>query len=63
MSDDLDTVRLTVGNKIIEGWDSVRVTRSIERFPSDFSLGLMDYYPGLMISNWCRRGSPASAHR
>ncbi|MFM4236926.1 phage baseplate assembly protein, partial [Klebsiella quasipneumoniae subsp. similipneumoniae] len=29
-----------------EGWDSVRVTRSIERFPSDFSLGLMDYYPG-----------------
>jgi prophage tail gpP-like protein len=46
MSDDLDTVRLTVGNKIIEGWDSVRVTRSIERFPSDFSLGLMDYYPG-----------------
>ncbi|HCL6933326.1 TPA: phage tail protein [Klebsiella pneumoniae] len=46
MSDDLDTVRLTVGNKIIEGWDSVRVTRSIERFPSDFSLGLMDFYPG-----------------
>ncbi|EMO9494388.1 phage tail protein, partial [Raoultella ornithinolytica] len=46
MSDDQDVVRLTVGNKTIEGWDAVRVTRSIERFPSDFSLGLMDYYPG-----------------
>lgn len=46
MSDDQDVVALTVGNKKIEGWDSVRVTRSIERFPSDFSLGLMDYYPG-----------------
>ncbi|VTN15525.1 Mu-like prophage tail protein gpP [Raoultella terrigena] len=43
---DQDIVSLNVGGKIIEGWDSVRVTRSIERFPSDFSLGLMDYYPG-----------------
>lgn len=30
MSDDLDTVRLTVGNKIIEGWDSVV---SVQREP------------------------------
>ena len=42
---DQDVVSLTVGGKIIEGWDSVRVTRGIERFPSDFDLGLMDYYP------------------
>lgn len=39
---DLDVVSLTVDGKIIEGWDSVRVTRGIERFPSDFDLGLMD---------------------
>lgn len=43
---DQDIVSLTVGGKIIEGWDSVRVTRGIERFPSDFDLGLMDYFPG-----------------
>lgn len=43
---DLDVVSLTVDGKIIEGWDSVRVTRGIERFPSDFDLGLMDYFPG-----------------
>jgi prophage tail gpP-like protein len=43
MSDDLT---LTINNKIISGWDQVRVTRSIERLPSDFDLSLMDYYPG-----------------
>ena len=41
-----DEITLEVGGKIISGWDSVRVTRGIERFPSDFDLGLMDYYPG-----------------
>ncbi|MNP63112.1 phage late control protein GPD [compost metagenome] len=41
-----DVVSLTVGGKIIEGWDSVRITRGIERFPADFELGLMDYFPG-----------------
>ena len=41
-----DEVTLEVNGKIISGWDSVRVTRGIERFPSDFDLGLMDYYPG-----------------
>ncbi|EIV6705463.1 TPA: phage baseplate assembly protein [Klebsiella aerogenes] len=43
---DQEIVSLTVDGKIIEGWDSVRVTRGIERFPSDFDLGLMDYFPG-----------------
>lgn len=41
-----DTVSLTVNGKVISGWDTVRVTRGIERFPSDFDIGLMDYYPG-----------------
>jgi len=43
MSDELS---LTVNGKVLSGWDSVRVTRSIEQLPSDFELGLMDYYPG-----------------
>lgn len=43
MTDDLT---LTVNGKVLSGWDSVRVTRSIDRLPSDFELSLMDYYPG-----------------
>ncbi|QZN97361.1 phage baseplate assembly protein [Symbiopectobacterium purcellii] len=39
-----DELILTVENRAITGWDRVRVTRSIERLPSDFDLGLMDYY-------------------
>lgn len=39
-----DELILTVGNRSIKGWDRVRVTRSIEQLPSDFDLGLMDYY-------------------
>lgn len=43
MSDDLS---LTINGKVLYGWDSVRVTRSIEHLPSDFELSLMDYFPG-----------------
>ncbi|MBG6243172.1 MAG: phage tail protein [Candidatus Symbiopectobacterium sp. Dall1.0] len=39
-----DELILTVGNRSIKGWDRVRVTRSIEQLPSDFDLGLMDYF-------------------
>lgn len=41
-----DELTLTVGGKVISGWDRIRVTRSIERLPSEFDLSLMDYYPG-----------------
>ena len=41
-----DELTLQVAGKLISGWDQVRVTRSIERLPSDFSLSLMDEYPG-----------------
>lgn len=39
-----DELTLIVGGKSLKGWDRVRVTRSIEGLPSDFDLGLMDYY-------------------
>lgn len=42
----VDDLVLTVGNRSIVGWDEIRVTRGIERLPSDFSLSLLDYYPG-----------------
>lgn len=37
---------LETGGRAISGWDSIYVTRSIERLPSTFSLGLLDLYPG-----------------
>jgi len=43
MNDDLT---LTINGKVLSGWGSVRVTRSIEQMPSDFELSLMDQYPG-----------------
>lgn len=55
-----DDVSLTVGGKKISGWDSVRVTRGIERFPSDFDLGLMDYYPGSNEKQLVTEGSPCT---
>ena len=55
---DQEIVSLTVGGKIIEGWDSVRVTRGIERFPSDFDLGLMDYFPGSDQKQLVKEGMP-----
>lgn len=36
---DLDVVSLTVDGKIIEGWDSVRVTRVLSVFPLISILG------------------------
>ncbi|BBR20153.1 phage baseplate assembly protein [Klebsiella sp. WP3-S18-ESBL-05] len=57
---DQDVVSLTVGGKIIEGWDSVRVTRGIERFPSDFDLGLMDYFPGSDNKQLVEEGMPCT---
>lgn len=43
MSDDLI---LKVGDQKYGGWDSIRVTRGIERCPSDFDILLTERYPG-----------------
>lgn len=51
-----DELILKVGNRLIQGWDSVRVTRGIERLPSDFDLSLMDYYPGSDDKQLVKRG-------
>lgn len=42
-----DDVVLTVGGTSISGWQSVRITRGIERMPSDFDIALTERYPGL----------------
>ncbi|MGI4799376.1 MAG: phage baseplate assembly protein [Janthinobacterium lividum] len=41
-----DDVTITTGGKIIGGWQAVRITRGIERMPSDFDIALTELYPG-----------------
>jgi len=45
MSD--NDVTLTVGGTSISGWQSVRITRGIERMPSDFDIALAERYPAV----------------
>lgn len=42
MADDLT---LIVGGRMMSGWTSVRVTRGIERCPSDFDITMTELYP------------------
>lgn len=37
---------LALGQQQVHGWTQVRVTRGIERLPSDFDLGLTERFPG-----------------
>lgn len=41
-----DDLTITLGDLDITGWTDVRVTRGIERLPSDFNLGMTELYPG-----------------
>ncbi len=43
MADDLS---LIVGGRVLSGWSSIRVTRGIERCPSDFDIQMTELYPG-----------------
>lgn len=45
-----DQLSLIVGNRRIQGWQAVRVTRGIERLPSDFDLLMTERYPGELSS-------------
>lgn len=55
MADDLSIV---VGSQQISGWTSVRVTRGIERLPSDFQVELTEYYPENNSSITVQAGQP-----
>lgn len=37
---------LSVGGRKVSGWTDIRVTRGIERCPSDFEVGITETYPG-----------------
>ncbi|HEX3809611.1 MAG TPA: hypothetical protein VHW02_07890 [Rhizomicrobium sp.] len=40
-----EDLTLAVGGKKLSGWTRIRVTRSIERFPSDFDIELTELFP------------------
>lgn len=41
-----DGILLSIGDYMLSGWTSLRCTRGIERFPSDFELGMTELFPG-----------------
>jgi prophage tail gpP-like protein len=41
-----DDITLTINGQVISGWTNMRITRGIERLPSDFSLGMTELFPG-----------------
>lgn len=41
-----DDLSLIINGAVISGWETIRVTRGIERFPSDFSVEMTERYPG-----------------
>jgi prophage tail gpP-like protein len=41
-----DGILLSVGNYMLSGWTTLRCTRGIERFPSDFEIGMTELFPG-----------------
>jgi prophage tail gpP-like protein len=40
-----DDLTLTLNGQAISGWTDIRITRGVERLPSDFSIGMTDLYP------------------
>jgi prophage tail gpP-like protein len=59
MSDDLT---LTIAGQAMSGWTDIRVTRGIERLPSDFQIGLTELYPGELDKVIIAPGSPCTVH-
>jgi prophage tail gpP-like protein len=43
---DRDVVNLSAGGKVISGWKEIRITRGVDRVPSDFSFVMTEYFPG-----------------
>lgn len=56
MSDD---IALIINGASLSGWQSVRVTRGIERCPNDFSLAFTESYPGQSDPFLVHPGEPA----
>lgn len=53
-----DGILLSVGDYLLAGWTSLRCTRGIERFPSDFELGMTELFPGQARDVSVQEGDP-----
>ncbi|MBC9208879.1 hypothetical protein IBL26_18680 [Roseomonas aerophila] len=57
MHDDGELVLLVDGQRL-SGWQEIRVSRGIERIPSDFDISLTERFPGEMEAAIIRAGTP-----
>lgn len=55
-----DDLTLQIAGQAISGWTEIRVTRGIERLPSDFEIGLTELYPGELAKVVVAPGSPCT---
>lgn len=56
----MEELILTVGGRELSGWTEVRVTRGIERCPSDFQIGMTERFPGEPDSFVVQPGDPCT---
>lgn len=57
---DSDDLVLTINGQAISGWTDIRVTRGVQRLPSDFSIGLTELYPGELDQVLIQPGLPCT---
>lgn len=55
-----DDLTLTINGQVIGGWTEIRVTRGVERCPSDFAIGLTELYPGELDKVIIQPGLPCT---
>jgi prophage tail gpP-like protein len=53
-----DDLILVVGGRRLSGWTQIRVTRGIERVPSDFDIEMTENYPGELDVVTVKKGDP-----
>lgn len=51
---------LQISGQAISGWTEIRVTRGVERLPSDFEIGLTELYPGELDKVVIAPGQPCT---
>lgn len=51
-------VSITVGGQVLSGWTDVRITRGVERLPSDFELSMTEVTPGTVNAVVAKAGDP-----
>lgn len=55
-----DDLTLTINGQAISGWTDIRITRGVERCPSDFEIGLTELYPGELAKVIIQPGLPCT---